>query len=147
MNEAPQQMDVNLDVFEGPLDLLLHLIKKNDLEISDIPIAQITQEYLSYLDLMKDLNLEMAGEFLVMASTLVQIKAQMLLPAPDPTERKPAPTRARSWSISSSSTSASRKRPASFPSIRTRRRTFITGPRRRSSGRTISRCAPPFSIF
>src|SRR5471030_1592807 len=83
MSEAPQQMDVSLDVFEGPLDLLLHLIKKNDLEISDIPIAQITQEYLSYIDLMKDLNLEMAGEFLVMASTLMQIKAQILLPSPE----------------------------------------------------------------
>jgi segregation and condensation protein A len=91
MNEAPQQMDVNLDVFEGPLDLLLHLIKKNDLAISDIPIAQITQEYLTYLDLMKDLNLEMAGEFLVMASTLVQIKAQMLLPAPDVADEDAGP--------------------------------------------------------
>jgi segregation and condensation protein A len=91
MNESPQQMDVNLDVFEGPLDLLLHLIKKNDLQISDIPIAQITQEYLNYLDLMKDLNLEMAGEFLVMASTLMLIKAQMLLPTPDPTEEETGP--------------------------------------------------------
>jgi len=72
-----------LENFEGPLDLLLFLIKKNDLEIKDIPIAAITQEYLGYLDLIKDLNLEMAGEFLVMASTLMQIKAQMLLPTPD----------------------------------------------------------------
>jgi segregation and condensation protein A len=79
----PQQMDVNLEIFEGPLDLLLHLIKKNDLDIKDIPIAQITHEYLTYLELMKDLNLEMAGEFLVMASTLMQIKAHMLLPAPE----------------------------------------------------------------
>ena len=91
MSEAPQQMDISLNVFEGPMDLLLHLIKKNDLEISDIPIAQITREYLTYLDLMKDLNLEMAGEFLVMASTLMQIKAQMLLPAPDPTEDETGP--------------------------------------------------------
>ncbi len=83
---APQPMDVNLEVFEGPLDLLLHLIKKNDLEIKDIPIAQITHEYLAYLDIMKDLNLELAGEFLVMASTLMQIKAQMLLPAPETIE-------------------------------------------------------------
>src|ERR1700733_13937909 len=82
MSDTSQQMDVSLDTFEGPLDLLLHLIKKSDLEISNIPIAQITHEYLGYLDLMKDLNLEMAGEFLVMASTLMQIKAQMLLPAP-----------------------------------------------------------------
>ena len=76
-------VDVRLDNFEGPLDLLLFLIKKNDLDIKDIPIAQITQEYLTYLDLMKDLNLETAGEFLVMASTLMQIKAQMLLPTPE----------------------------------------------------------------
>src|SRR5580698_10521640 len=91
MTETSEQMDVSLDIFEGPLDLLLHLIKKNDLEISDIPIAQITQECLSYLDLMKDLNLEMAGEFLVMASTLMQIKAQMLLPAPDAVEEDAGP--------------------------------------------------------
>ncbi len=73
--------DVNLDVFEGPLDLLLHLIKKNDLEISEIKIAEITSEYLSYLDLMKELNIDIAGEFLVMASTLMQIKAKTLLPS------------------------------------------------------------------
>jgi segregation and condensation protein A len=73
--------DVHLDIFEGPLDLLLYLIRKNDLEIAEIPIAQITEEYLRYIDLMKELNLEIAGEFLVMASTLMQIKARMLLPA------------------------------------------------------------------
>ena len=84
----PNATSVRLENFEGPLDLLLFLIKKNDLEIKDIPIAQITQEYLSYLDLIKDLNLEMAGEFLVMASTLMQIKAQMLLPAPDVQENE-----------------------------------------------------------
>jgi len=84
MNEITTSgVDVRLENFEGPLDLLLYLIKKNDLDISDIPIAQITQEYLAYLDLMKDLNLETAGEFLVMASTLMQIKAQMLLPSPE----------------------------------------------------------------
>jgi segregation and condensation protein A len=93
MTETPQPMDVCLDVFEGPLDLLLHLIKKNDLEISDIPIAQITKEYLGYLELMKDLDLEMAGEFLVMASTLMQIKAHMLLPSPEmsPEDEGPDP--------------------------------------------------------
>ena len=75
--------DVRLENFEGPLDLLLYLIRKNDLDVYDIPISQITQEYLAYLDLMKDLNLETAGEFLVMASTLMQIKAQLLLPSPE----------------------------------------------------------------
>jgi segregation and condensation protein A len=85
---SPHGVDVRLENFEGPLDLLLHLIKKSDLDISDIPIAQITQEYLAYIDLMKDLNLETAGEFLVMASTLMQIKAQMLLPAPENLEEE-----------------------------------------------------------
>ncbi|MDR1940717.1 MAG: segregation/condensation protein A [Endomicrobium sp.] len=73
--------DIHLDAFEGPLDLLLHLIKKDDLEISEIKIAEITSQYLSYLDMMKDLNIDIAGEFLVMASTLMQIKAKTLLPS------------------------------------------------------------------
>jgi segregation and condensation protein A len=71
---------VKLEAFEGPLDLLLHLIKKNELDIYDIPISIITRQYLEYVKLMKELNLEIAGEFLVMASTLLQIKSQMLLP-------------------------------------------------------------------
>ncbi len=66
---------------EGPLDRMLYRIKKNDLQIRDIPISQITQEYLSYLDLMRELNLEVAGDFLVLASTLMQIKARSLLPS------------------------------------------------------------------
>ncbi|MBI4801070.1 MAG: segregation/condensation protein A [Elusimicrobia bacterium] len=74
-------MDVHLDVFEGPLDLLMYLIKKDNLDIYDIPISQITQEYLAYLEVMKNLNLEVAGEFLVMASTLMQVKSRMLLPS------------------------------------------------------------------
>ena len=73
--------DIHTDSFEGPLDLLLHLIKKNNLEISGIKIAEITSEYLAYIDLMKELNIEIAGEFLVMASTLMQIKAKTLLPS------------------------------------------------------------------
>lgn len=75
--EAPR---VKLEVFEGPLDLLLHLIKKNEVEITDIPIATITAEYLAYVEMMQDLNLDLAGEFLVMASTLMLIKSRMLLP-------------------------------------------------------------------
>jgi len=71
---------VKLEVFEGPLDLLLHLIKKEEVEITDIPIASITAQYLAYIDLMQDLNLDLAGEFLVMASTLTLIKSRMLLP-------------------------------------------------------------------
>ncbi|PIS47905.1 MAG: segregation/condensation protein A [Elusimicrobia bacterium CG08_land_8_20_14_0_20_51_18] len=82
-------IDIHLEIFEGPLDLLMYLIKKNNLDIYDIPISQITREYLSYLDVMKELNLEIAGEFLVMASTLMQIKARMLLPKqPDENEEE-----------------------------------------------------------
>lgn len=73
--------EVHLEMFEGPLDLLLYLIRKSDLDIQNIPIAKITQEYLAYLDLMKELNLEVAGDFLVMAATLMQIKARALLPS------------------------------------------------------------------
>lgn len=73
--------NVKLDKFEGPLDLLLYLIRKNELDIYDIPISIITGQYLEYLKIMKELNLEVAGEFLVMASTLIQIKSGMLLPA------------------------------------------------------------------
>ncbi len=71
---------VMLDIFEGPLDLLLYLIKKNEVDIYAIPIAVITDQYLEYLDLMKALNLDVVGEFLVMASTLTAIKSRMLLP-------------------------------------------------------------------
>lgn len=69
-----------LDIFEGPLDLLLHLIKINEVDISDIPIATITDQYLEYLDLMRALDINVAGDFLVMASTLMHIKSKTLLP-------------------------------------------------------------------
>lgn len=72
---------VRLNVFEGPLDLLLYLVKKDHLNIYDIPIAEVTQQYLAYLDLMRLLDLNIAGEFMVMAATLMQIKSKMLLPA------------------------------------------------------------------
>ena len=68
------------NLFEGPMDLLIHLIKKNELDIYDIPIALITEQYLEYLSWMKMMNIDFAGEFLVMASTLAQIKSRMLLP-------------------------------------------------------------------
>ena len=77
---------VRLQNFEGPLDLLLHLIKKHELSIYDIPIARITQQYLEYIDLMQEMNLDVAGEFLVMAATLIHIKSRMLLPRPDPAQ-------------------------------------------------------------
>jgi segregation and condensation protein A len=73
-------IEVKLEKFEGPLDLLLHLIKENKIDIYDIPIAQITEQYLQYLEAMKQLDLVIAGEFLVMAAVLVHIKSRMLLP-------------------------------------------------------------------
>ncbi len=76
---------LNLDIFEGPLDLLLYLIKKDDIDIADIPITKITEQYLQYIEMMKMLDLDFVGDFLVMAATLMQIKSKMLLP-PDPSE-------------------------------------------------------------
>src|SRR6187402_2812149 len=80
---------VRLDNFEGPLDLLLHLIKQSELNIYDIPIALVTRQYLDYIDLMQEMNLDVAGEFLVMAATLIHIKSRMLLPRPDPAQEDP----------------------------------------------------------
>ena len=71
---------VDLEVFEGPLDLLLYLIRREELNIYDIPIGRITEQYMAYLDLMRQLNLDIAGEFIVMAATLMVIKSRMLLP-------------------------------------------------------------------
>jgi segregation and condensation protein A len=73
-------LELTMDGFEGPLDLLLHLIRKHELDVTNIPIAFITEEYLRYLDAMQSLDLGVAGEYLVMAATLLQIKSQMLLP-------------------------------------------------------------------
>ncbi len=80
--DAPR---IQLPVFEGPLDLLLYLIRRDRIDIHDIPIAPITRQYVEYLDLMKELNLDVAGEFMVMAATLIHIKSKMLVPV-DPAE-------------------------------------------------------------
>src|SRR5262245_4543147 len=77
---ASDQYKVKLEVFEGPLDLLLYLIKKEEVSIYDIPIARITDQYLEYLTAMEQLDISVAGEFLLMAATLIHIKSQMLLP-------------------------------------------------------------------
>jgi segregation and condensation protein A len=74
--------EVHLEAFEGPLDLLLHLIREHEIDIYDIPIAQITEQYLEYLGFMESLDLALAGEFVEMAATLIRIKVQMLLPSP-----------------------------------------------------------------
>lgn len=75
--------EVRLEKFSGPLDLLLYLIRKDELDITDIPIARITRQYLDYLDVMRALDLELAGDYILMAATLIRIKAQMLLPRPE----------------------------------------------------------------
>ena len=76
----PQALEVYLEAFEGPLDLLLYLIKKQNLDILNIPIAQITHQYMEYVEVMKEISLELAGEYLVMAAMLAEIKSRMLLP-------------------------------------------------------------------
>ena len=78
----PQALEVFLEAFEGPLDLLLYLIRRQNLDILDIPLAEITRQYMRYIELMQDLQLELAGEYLVMAATLAEIKSRMLLPRP-----------------------------------------------------------------
>src|SRR6202043_2484551 len=78
----PQALEVFLEAFEGPLDLLLYLIRRQNLNILDIPLAEITRQYMQYIELMQDLQLELAGEYMVMAATLAEIKSRMLLPRP-----------------------------------------------------------------
>jgi len=82
----PQALEVFLEAFEGPLDLLLYLIRRQNLNILDIPLAEITRQYMLYIELMQELQLELAGEYLVMAATLAEIKSRMLLPRPKLTE-------------------------------------------------------------
>jgi segregation and condensation protein A len=90
MPESGSQYNVKVPVFEGPLDLLLHLIKENKIDIYDIPISVITSQYLDYLELMQELNLEIASEFLVIAATLIYIKSRMLLPKDETVEAENA---------------------------------------------------------
>ena len=89
----PQALEVFLEAFEGPLDLLLYLIRRQNLDELDIPLAEITRQYMKYIELMQDLQLELAGEYLVMAATLAELKSRMLLPrasnAADDTEEDP----------------------------------------------------------
>ena len=80
----PDALEVFLDAFEGPLDLLLYLIRRHNLDILDIPIAEITRQYTGYIEMMQDLRLELAAEYLVMAAILAEIKSRMLLPRPKP---------------------------------------------------------------
>ncbi len=90
----PDALEVFLDAFEGPLDLLLYLIRKHNLDILDIPMAEITRQYISYIEMMSSLQLELAAEYLVMAATLAEIKSRMLLPRPPSEEEEPDDPRA-----------------------------------------------------
>src|SRR5947208_6014639 len=80
---SPEAVPIKLDQFEGPLDLLLHLIRTSEVNIYDIPLALITAQYLATIELMQELNLDVAGEFLVMAATLIHLKSKLLLPRPE----------------------------------------------------------------
>jgi segregation and condensation protein A len=84
----PDALEVFLDAFEGPLDLLLYLIRRQNLDILDIPISEITDQYVQYIEMMKDLRLELAAEYLVMAAMLAEIKSRMLLPRPTSEEEE-----------------------------------------------------------
>jgi segregation and condensation protein A len=90
LQETPYQVRIE-DVFEGPMDLLVHLVQKNEVDIYDIPIALITEQYMQYLDMMKAMNIDVAGNFLLMAATLAHIKSRMLLPVheDEPEEEDP----------------------------------------------------------
>jgi segregation and condensation protein A len=90
----PDAMEVFLEAFEGPLDLLLYLIKKQNLDILDIPIAEVTRQYMEYVELMKEISLELAAEYLVMAALLAEIKSRMLLPRPENPEQEEEDPRA-----------------------------------------------------
>jgi len=90
----PDALEIFLEAFEGPLDLLLYLIKRQNLDILDIPIARITEQYMTYIDLMQELRLELAAEYLVMAAMLAEIKSRMLLPRSRDAETEEADPRA-----------------------------------------------------
>jgi segregation and condensation protein A len=90
----PYALEVFLEAFEGPLDLLLYLIRRQNLDILDIPIAEITRQYVNYIEVMKELQLELAGEYLLMAAMLAEIKSRMLLPRPESAEDEEADPRA-----------------------------------------------------
>ncbi len=90
----PDALEVFLEAFEGPLDLLLYLIRRQNLDILDVPIAQITSQYMEYIDLMKDMRFELAAEYLVMAAMLAEIKSRMLLPRPPSEETEEGDPRA-----------------------------------------------------
>ena len=107
----PYALEVFLEAFAGPLDLLLYLIRRQNIDILDIPIAEITRQYIEYIELMKDMQLELAGEYLLMAAMLAEIKSRMLLPRIDPTIEDEEAIPAPNWCAGCRNTSALRKPP------------------------------------
>ena len=111
MSSSP--LNFHLEHYDGPLDLLLDLIRKQQIDIKDIPIATITSQYLEYMDKAREMDIDLGAEFVYMAATLIHIKSQMLLPRDPALEprRPPKTIRARNWSTGCWSTSASRTPP------------------------------------
>ena len=102
----PEALEVFLETFEGPLDLLLYLIRKQNINVLEIPMAELTRQYLGYVEMMRRTQLELAAEYLLMAAVLIEIKSRLLLPtAAGAAGRRKARIRARSWSAGCSSTS------------------------------------------
>jgi segregation and condensation protein A len=128
----PEALQVFLEAFEGPLDLLLYLIRRQNLDILDIPIAEITRQYMRYIELMRELQLELAGEYLLMAATLAEIKSRMLLPRPQSESGEEGTTRAPNSCVACRSTSASSRPP--WTSRPCHASTATPSRRRRSSG-------------
>lgn len=93
----PDALEVILDAFEGPLDLLLYLIRRQNLNILDIPVAEITRQYVDYINVMQELRFELAAEYLVMAAILAEIKSRMLLPRPPTSKTKKVKIPAPNW--------------------------------------------------
>ena len=133
----PQALEVFLEAFEGPLDLLLYLIRRQNLDILDIPIAEITRQYMQYIELMKDMQLELAGEYLVMAATLAEIKSRMLLPRAADGRRGRRAIRAPSSCAACRSTSASRRAAEDIDALERMERDVLQAQRRdrRAQGR------------
>ncbi len=138
----PQALEVFLEAFEGPLDMLLYLIRRQNLDILDIPIAEITRQYMRYIELMQVLQLELAGEYLLMAATLAEVKSRMLLPRVGKRRRRRMRRiRAPSWCAACRNTSASSAPPRA--SIACRAWSAIPGSPRRSWSIAKSCASPP----
>ena len=136
----PQALEVFLEAFEGPLDMLLYLIRRQNLDILDIPIAEITRQYMRYIELMQVLQLELAGEYLLMAATLAEVKSRMLLPRPHTDETPRKRIRAPSWCAGCRSTSASSGRPRASTASRALERDTWVGVRRARRPQSGAHC-------